>query len=153
VTQQGDARMTISQLAAATGISVHTLRYYEKVKLIPLVERNAAGHRRFQKDHVRWLGLLERLRTSGMSIARMREYVRLVQRGDASVARRLALLVQHESEITERIRELKQCLRIVRAKIGLYNGSQPDPQVVWDLVAAAQRRVRNGSPRGIRNIH
>jgi DNA-binding transcriptional MerR regulator len=142
--------MTISELAKATGLTAHTLRYYEAEGLIPEVERNAAGHRRYRPEHIRWVGLLDRLRTSGMSIARMREYTALAVAGDETVAQRRSLLECHAAEIRSRIGELEQCLAIVQAKIDLYSGRLEDPNVVWERVAEAQRAQRDAVSRGLR---
>lgn len=136
----GDARLAIGDLAEATGLSAHTLRYYEDAGLIPSVERNAAGHRRYRPDHVPWIGLLDRLRTSGMSIARMRAYVELAERGEETAEERGRLLRRHAADIEARMDELARCLEIVRAKIDLYEGRLEDPSVVWDLVEEARRR-------------
>ena len=137
------ASMSIGEVAEATGLSVHTLRYYEEEGLIPEVVRNGAGHRRYRPDHVRWIGLLDRLRVSGMSIARMRRYVELAVRGDETVQERRALLEQHEADLRERIAELEECRSIVRAKIDLYAGRLDDPAAVWKMVEAART---HGSP-------
>jgi DNA-binding transcriptional MerR regulator len=142
--------LTIGEAAAATGLSAHTLRYYEGEGLIPQVERDASGRRRYRPEHLRWIGLLDRLRVSGMSIARMREYVELAVRGDATASARRALLERHEADIRLRIAELEGCRAIVRAKIDLYAGRISDPSEVWALVEAARRRdaVRG---RGLRS--
>lgn len=149
-----DAKLTIGELAEATGRSTHTLRYYEDAGLIPEVARNAAGHRRYRPDHVRWVALLERLRRSGMSMARMRAYAELARHGDATVAERRALLVEHESEVRARIAELERCLAIVQAKIDLYDGRLDDPAVIWEMVARAGEGRARRSLRGDRGrIH
>lgn len=136
MTKEGD-RLTIGELAAATGRSAHTLRYYEKAGLIPEVERDASGHRRYREEHVRWVGLLGRLRASGMSIERMRAYVRLARRGEETASERAALLRCHAADIEARLEELGRCLAIVRAKIDLYEGRADDPSRVWRLVQEA----------------
>lgn len=142
--------MSIGELADATGVSEHTLRYYEDKGLIPRVTRDAAGHRRYQELHVRWVALLERLKTSGMTIARMREYVELAVQGDQTAAERRVLLEQHEQAIRRRVTELEQCRRIVRAKIDLYGGRLDDPKVVWDLVEEARRQRVGAAVHGLR---
>jgi DNA-binding transcriptional MerR regulator len=134
------ALLSIGEVADATGLSVHSLRYYEAEGLIPDVTRDGAGHRRYRAEHVQWLGLLERLRVSGMSIARTRQYVELAVRGDATVLARKELLEEHETDLRERIAELDDCLAIVRAKIDLYAGTVQDVTEVRTLVAKAQAR-------------
>lgn len=150
MTEDCDRRLSIGELAEETGLTAHTLRYYEDEGLIPRVERNTAGHRRYRRDHVRWIGLLDRLRTSGMSISRMRAYAVLAERGDETVHERGTLLRRHETEIEARIEELERCLAIVRAKIDLYEGRITEPAVVWDLVEETQRRFR-GVTAGLRS--
>jgi DNA-binding transcriptional MerR regulator len=135
----GDAAgLPIGDVAAATGWSVHALRYYEREGLIPQVERDEGGRRRYRPEHLRWIGLLDRLRISGMSVARMREYVRLAIRGDVTAPARRELLEGHARDIRDRIEELRECLAIVEAKVDLYAGRH-DARVVWDLVEAANR--------------
>ena len=149
----GGVSMAIGEVATATGLSVHSLRYYESEGLIPQVARDSAGHRRYRVEHVRWLGLLERLRVSGMSIARMREYVELAVGGHATVLARKHLLETHEADLRERISELEDCLAIVRAKIDLYAGTLEDVADVWNLVETARARrscVSVGQHRGER---
>lgn len=143
--------MTIGEMAAATGLTAHTLRYYEDQGLIPRVERNPAGHRRYRPEHARWAGLLERLRTSGMSIARMRRYVELALEGDATIDERRALLAAHDRDIGARIEELRQCRAIVRAKLDLYDGCG-DMERVWALVEEARQGRGDEEPgaRGLR---
>lgn len=142
--------ISIGDVAEATGLSVHTLRYYEDEGLIPEVARNGAGHRRYRPDHIRWIGLLERLRASGMSMARMRRYVDLAVRGDDTAPERRALLEEHEADIADRIAELEECRSIVRAKIALYAGELDDVEVVWALVEKARRSGREDGARGLR---
>lgn len=148
---EGPDRLSIGELAAATRMSAHTLRYYEDEGLIPRVERNSAGHRRYRPEHVRWIGLLDRLRVSGMSIGRMREYARLAERGDETMDRRGRLLRRHQADLEARIAELQACLDIVRAKIQLYEGRLSDPTVVWDMVDEARRTCRGIETGGLRS--
>lgn len=141
--------MTIGELAEATGLSVHTLRYYDGEGLLPMVERTEVGHRRFRAEHVKWVGLLDRLRTSGMSIARMREYARLATGGECTVEARRTLLAEHEGDLRARIAELEGCLAIVRAKLDLYDGRIADPAEVWALIDRVRAEPRDG-PEGQR---
>lgn len=144
MSRSGGGGLSIGDLSAATGLGRHTLRYWDDVGLIPLVERNEAGHRRFTDDHVRWVGLLDRLRTSGMSIQRMREYAELAVRGDETGDERRRLLEEHAADLRARIDELRQCLGIVEAKIDLYAGRLEEPGRVWELVEEARRGEREG---------
>ncbi|HSW07543.1 MerR family transcriptional regulator, partial [Aquabacterium sp.] len=86
------ATLPIGQLARSTGRSVHTIRWYEAQGLMPGVQRDAAGRRRYSPQHIGWLDLMVRLRATGMTIAQMRRYTALVRQGKATLAERRALL-------------------------------------------------------------
>jgi DNA-binding transcriptional MerR regulator len=112
--------MTIQQLAAATGISKHTLRYYERVGLVPRVGRDpSSGHRRYREEHIGWLQFLRDLRSTGMPIRDVRAYVRLIERGDASWPRRRALLAAHRKRVAASIQMLKRHRDVLDKKLAL----------------------------------
>ena len=110
---------TIGEVAEKTGVSVHTLRYYERIGLMMPVGRAPSGHRRYGADELRWVELLRRLQASGMPIRRMLEFARLMRRGD--VDGRRALLDDHRIELEAKVAELQLTLRTVRAKIANYD--------------------------------
>jgi DNA-binding transcriptional MerR regulator len=90
----------ISDAARATGVSAHTLRYYERAGLmLDRVGRASSSHRRYTDDEIRWVVLLTKLRSTGMPIRRMREYAALVRAGDGNEAERLALLEEHRAAV------------------------------------------------------
>src|ERR1044072_1999374 len=83
--------LTISDAARAVAVSAHTLRYYERARLtLDRSERNAATHRRYTDEALRWVILLTRLRATGMPIRRVREYAELVRAGAGNERERLA---------------------------------------------------------------
>jgi DNA-binding transcriptional MerR regulator len=139
------------QLAEATGESAHTLRYWDEMGLLPGVRRNSAGHRRFVDQHVGWVGLLERLRTSGMSVARMRRYAQLAAAGDDTKPGRLALLRDHACDIRARLAELERCLDIVEARIDLYEGRRTDVREMREMVARAKHGAGKAPRGGLRS--
>jgi DNA-binding transcriptional MerR regulator len=108
------------------------------VGLIPQLGRNASGHRSFLVEHVRWIGLIDRLRASGMTIRQIRSYMELALSGDQTIGQRARLLKEHEQTLAQRILELQDSLAIVQAKLALYEGTG-NVSAVWDLVEAAQR--------------
>jgi DNA-binding transcriptional MerR regulator len=112
--------MTIAEAAQATGISAHTLRYYERAGLLRPVGRNGSGHRDYSADDLAWIDVLTKLRRTGMPIRRMREYAELVWAGDATAAERLAIFEAHRDEVRARIDELDECLRFIEHKIEIY---------------------------------
>ena len=115
-----DASLTIADAATQAGVSVYTLRYYERVGLLAPIERNGSGHRRFTPEDVEWIVVCTRLRATGMPIRRIRTYAELVREGDGNEADRLALLEAHRAEVRDRLAEVSRNLELIDYKIGLY---------------------------------
>jgi DNA-binding transcriptional MerR regulator len=112
--------LTIAEAAREAGVSVHTLRYYERAGLLTPIERNGSGHRRFSAEDVEWVVVCTKLRATGMPIRRIREYAELVREGEGNEAERLALLEAHREEVRKRLREVRRNLELIDYKIGLY---------------------------------
>jgi DNA-binding transcriptional MerR regulator len=129
----------IGEVASRTGRSVHAIRWYEAQGLMPGVARDPGGRRVYSEHHVGWLDLMERLRSTGMSIAQMREYTALVKQGSAKLRERRALLAQHQARVRDNIAQWNAALALINAKIEFYNewvakGERP--------TIAPHRRVR-----------
>jgi 4-carboxymuconolactone decarboxylase len=103
--------LTIAEVAAFSGLSAHTLRYYERIGLLDPVNRVHGGQRRYSADDLASLAFLQRLRATGMPIRDMQRFVELRRQGDATFAARRALLEAHRDEVLERIAELQRDLR------------------------------------------
>ncbi|MFF0160968.1 MerR family transcriptional regulator [Streptomyces sp. NPDC005263] len=102
-----DSGLTIAEVASRTGVSVHTLRYYERVGLvIPDVDRTPGGRRRYHERDLTWIGMCTKLRATGMPIRTIRQYAELVAAGHGNEEERLALMEAHRAEVTVRIDEL-----------------------------------------------
>lgn len=112
--------LTITEVAARTGLSADTLRYYEKADLISPVARAAGGQRRYAASDMAWIEFLLRLRETGMSIADMQQFAELRRGGGATVAARLELLRQHRRRLGERIRRLQANGAALDEKISYY---------------------------------
>ena len=112
--------MTIAEAAQATGVSAHTLRYYERAGLLRPVGRNGSGHRRYGEQDLAWIEMLTKLRRTGMPIRRMREYAELVWAGDGNEPARLALLEEHREDVRVQLEDIAECLRFIDLKIELY---------------------------------
>lgn len=112
--------LTIQAVAEITGLSAHTLRYYERVGLLPTVERAASGHRRYSEADLSWIEFVKRLRSTGMPIADVQRYVELVHQGDATVAERLAIMEAHRRKLKTRIEELSGFLAKIEHKVKRY---------------------------------
>jgi DNA-binding transcriptional MerR regulator len=115
-----DKKSTIKQISALTGLSPHTLRYYEKEGLIKGVGRDRNNNRVYSEKDVEWLKFLQRLRSTGMSIQNMREYARLRDEGDHTFLARKRLLERHREEILRHMDELKSNLTAIETKIRFY---------------------------------
>ncbi|MEZ4584862.1 MAG: MerR family transcriptional regulator [Gemmatimonadales bacterium] len=115
----------IRELADRTGVSAHTLRYYEAAGLMIPVPRDRRRRRAYTEEHVRWVAFLLRLRDGGMRIARVREYAALTRtRSQAGQRRRLAILRAHRDELCERIARLTDHLEVLERKVA--GGCAPD---------------------------
>ena len=116
-----ESTFTINEVSVATGLTVHTLRYYERAGLLLSVSRNSGGHRRYSRLDVDALNFVTRLRQTGMPIHRVREYVALARQGETTIDARRQLLEEHRSAICREIQALEQNLAIVDYKIDLYH--------------------------------
>jgi len=117
--------LSIRECAAATNTTPDTLRYYEKIGLLSRISRQGNGHRRFNADDVRWITFLRRLHDTGMPIRHMRQYAKLVRRGDATMAERRALLETHRDELRRRVALMSEHLQMIEKKIRSYAGAEP----------------------------
>jgi DNA-binding transcriptional MerR regulator len=113
--------LTIAEAAERTGLTAHTLRYYERDGLmLDPVERAASGHRRYSDRDVAWIELITRLRATGMPIRDVRRYAALVREGAGNEAQRLALLLAHRELVERKLAEVTAHLRAIDHKIALY---------------------------------
>ena len=120
-----DATLTISEMAERTGVSAHTLRYYERIGLMS-VARDAAGYRVYRAGDYARVVFLNRLRMTGMSIRDLQRYIALVAEGEASVPERLQMMLAHRDAVRAQIQELTFALDTIEFKIAAYGGhAQP----------------------------
>jgi len=119
--------LSISDAAEATGLSTHTLRYYERAGLmLERVERAPSSHRRYTEAEIRWVTLLTKLRSTGMPIRRIREYADLVREGDGNETERLQLLKAHREAVLEQLESMQRNLEAIETKIGFYESCCTD---------------------------
>jgi DNA-binding transcriptional MerR regulator len=112
-----DSELSIQQAAAVTGLSAHTLRYYERVGLLDGVGRTESGHRRYTATDLAWLDLLMRLRATGMPIRQMQEFAALRRRGPETARERRRLLVAHRQAVRAHIQASEENLTRLDEKI------------------------------------
>lgn len=113
--------LSISDAAAATGLSTHTLRYYERAGLmLAPIDRASSTHRRYSEADVTWVQFLTRLRSTGMPIATIRAYTDLVRAGEGTVDERLELLLRHRIGVLAQLEEITASLAAIDHKIAVY---------------------------------
>ncbi|WP_432987800.1 MerR family transcriptional regulator [Dactylosporangium sp. CA-233914] len=115
-----EAGFTIAEVAEHTGLTAHTLRYYERAGLLSPPSRGTNGHRRYSELDLGMLRILTRLRATGMSIAEMRRYAQLCRSGPATFEARRVLLEEHRQQVLDRIAGLRADLESIETKIKLY---------------------------------
>ncbi|MDQ0088521.1 DNA-binding transcriptional MerR regulator [Paenibacillus anaericanus] len=115
-----DTELSIQQVAARTGLSVHTLRYYEKIGLMEPICRASNGHRTYHTHDLEWIILLMRLRSTGMPIAEMQRFADMMRLGDAGISKRRELLEEHEQKLLLQAKELQDTLSVLRDKVTYY---------------------------------
>jgi len=132
--------VTIAEAACRTGVSVHTLRYYERVGLVLSgVARTSGGQRRYRELDLKWIIICTKLRATGMPIAGIRRYAELVAAGPGNEAERLALLEAHRADVLARLAEIQENLKTIDHKIEVYRGSLAAGEAdrLWAPVAAS----------------
>lgn len=114
---------TIAEVAARTGVSAHTLRYYERIGLLD-VGRQANGHRRFTEHDIHGVVFIGRLRATAMPIREIQRYFALVAAGPSTEGDRLALLQSHRLAVRTRLHEVEEAVGAIEHKIARYGGSR-----------------------------
>jgi DNA-binding transcriptional MerR regulator len=113
--------LSIAEAARWTGVSAHTLRYYERAGLvITNVGRTSGGRRRYHKLDLDWIKICTKLRATGMPIKAIRRYAELVSAGPGNEDERLALLESHRAEVLAKLAELQENLKVIDHKIDVY---------------------------------
>jgi DNA-binding transcriptional MerR regulator len=118
-----EAGLTISEAAHRTGVSAHTLRYYERAGLVVTdVDRTAGGQRRYREHDLLWILVCTKLRATGMPIKTIRCYAQLVTEGHGNEKERLALLEAHRASVLEQLARMRNNLELIDHKIDVYRG-------------------------------
>lgn len=113
--------LSIGEVARRSGLSVHALRFYEREGLFANpVRRLSNGRRVYHEEDVEWLAVCTKLRSSGMPLPMIRQYVELARQGPGNEQERLELLRRHESYVEAQIGELRETLDVMRHKVRIY---------------------------------
>ena len=118
----------IGDVARETGLTVHALRFYERegLMLTQHIARATGGHRRYSSQDVYWLRICIKLRASGMPLAKIRRLAELVRDGPGNEEQRLELLREQQQRVEHQLAELKDCLRVITRKVGVYEHQLAD---------------------------
>jgi len=112
--------MTIAEVSRQFDITPDTLRYYERIGLIPPVPRTRGGLRDYGEESCGWIQLMKCMRAAGVQIEALIEYVDLFQQGDATLDARKALLVEQRDQLVSRMAEMQASLDLLNQKIDRY---------------------------------
>lgn len=112
--------MTIAQVSKKYDLSADTLRYYERIGLIPPVPRSKSGIRDYDEASCGWIELMKCMRSAGVQIEALIEYVALFHRGDATIGARKALLIEQRDQLVSRMVEMQKSLDRLNDKIDRY---------------------------------
>jgi DNA-binding transcriptional MerR regulator len=128
------AGLSIAEAARRTGVSAHTLRYYERAGLVVSpVDRTAGGRRRYHKLDLDWIVICSKLRATGMPIKTIRRYAQLITEGPGNEEERVALMEAHRADVTAHLAEVQENLKTIDHKIGVYRGrlAAGDADQLW----------------------
>ena len=109
--------MTIGEAARLTGLTIHTLRFYDELGLLPQVKRAGNGHRAFDEDVLGWINILKCLRATQMPLADMQRFTRLAHQDANTLTQQRELLEAHRREIAQRMAEVEAAIEMIDHKI------------------------------------
>ena len=112
---------TIKEVCKKTGLTAHTLRYYEKEGLLTDIRRSQGGFRQYSDENLEWLGLICCLKNTGMPLQEIARFVRLAHQGDSTLEERVELLKDHQEKILERMDETQQYLDKITWKVNFFS--------------------------------
>lgn len=131
--------MTIAEVSKRFEISADTLRYYEKIGLIPPVPRNKSGKRDYDEESCQWVALMKCMRKAGVQIEALIEYVALCRQGDSTQQARKALLIEQREQLIKRMEDMKASLERLNYKISLYEDHIPEAKKRMQAVCDAEQ--------------
>ncbi|WP_398498264.1 MerR family transcriptional regulator [Variovorax sp.] len=140
-----ESNLSIAEVARRTGLTAHTLRYYERIGLIAAVSRAPGGQRRYAAADMEWLAFLLRLRETGMPIQGMQAFAGLRSQGDASIGERRAMLESHLAEVRSKVEALQQSMQALAHKIEHYRGIEARRPSSSGIAPASTKRKKHAA--------
>lgn len=113
--------MTISEISEKYGLSRDTLRYYEKVGIIPPVHRTSSGLRDYTEEDCKWVELVKCMRSAGLSVEVLKEYVKLAQQGNQTFSKRKELLIRQREQLVSQMQVIQETIDRLDYKIAFYD--------------------------------
>ncbi len=129
---------TIAEVSAQYDLTQDTLRYYERIGLIPPVSRTKSGIRDYTDDVCRWIELAKCMRSSGVSVESLIEYCALAQKGPSTITARKQLLVQEQHKLIDKMESMQTALDRLTLKIANYEKAEKTGVLKWDNQALPQ---------------
>jgi DNA-binding transcriptional MerR regulator len=115
---------SINEVANKFGLSVHTLRFYDKEGLMPFIGRDKSGNRVFSETDLNWVAMVCCLKDTGMSIKEIRLYADWCMEGMQTIDERKTMLIDHRKQVVKQIEELKKNLDLIDTKISIYDNPE-----------------------------
>lgn len=133
---QQQNKLSIGEVAERSGLSVHSLRFYEREGLLlsTRIARDEGGRRRYSEVDVEWLYICTRLRASGMPIAQIRRFAELVRIGPGNEHERLDILKEHQQRVVSQMEHLNDCLEVITLKTNVYENylNRNESEQTWE---------------------
>lgn len=120
------SRYTIGQVSSMTGLSIATLRFYDKVGLFPHLQREESGTRRFTDDDLNQIRLIECLKKTGMELVDIRSFIRWVEQGDSTIQKRRELFESRKAAVAKEIEDLQEAMKLIDFKCWYYDRAVED---------------------------
>ncbi|GFI50547.1 MAG: MerR family transcriptional regulator [Lachnospiraceae bacterium] len=124
--------MTISEVSKKYGISQDTLRYYERIGVIPPVHRTGSGLRDYTEEDCGWVELAGCMRSAGLPLEALTEYVRLCQEGDSTIPDRRRLLLEQKDILSKQLKAIQETMERLEYKISCYDRAMETGVLIWD---------------------
>ena len=124
--------MTIKEVSEKYNISQDTLRYYERIGMIPEISRTPGGIRNYEESDLGWVELAICMRSAGLPIEALIEYVKLYQQGDTTFAARLQLLQEQRESMEEQKAQLEKAINKLNYKISRYEVAVQTGKLTWE---------------------
>lgn len=124
--------MTISEVSQKYGLTQDTLRYYERAGMIPAVHRTDSGLRDYREEDCKWVELVKCMRSAGLSVEAIIEYVHLAQLGDSTIPQRHQLLTQQRELLLQKQENIRQTIDRLDYKISRYEAALKTGVLTWE---------------------